>query len=217
MSLARCYGLPATLDAAGNALGLTTVKDRACKALIKAHCTPPARPPGQTLYDYCLQDVRAEKAIADALPPHPERDYWLAHQAINARGVALDTGAVADVVALLPHANTDMAARMRGVTGGAVESPTQVARLASWTRMPSVDAASIRAALDDPATPPVVAEALRIRQQYASTSVTKALAMQDSMHAGRLRESYAHHGARTGRATAHGAQPANLPRGGPPV
>lgn len=108
-SMAKCAarGIPLSLAQATKALGLDEQKDATGKRLMIAVCKP-RKPrkndPDQSttwwrrqddldrLYEYCRQDVRAERALSAALPdlsPH-ELKVWQVDQEINHRGVAID-------------------------------------------------------------------------------------------------------------------------------
>lgn len=114
------FGLPMSLDAAGEALDLDVQKDTAGKRLIKQFCTPatpsvlngggtrnlPSSDPDgwQAFVDYNRRDVEVELAIHDRLSSFPmpkaEWDAYALDQGINDTGILLDHTLAASAVAL---------------------------------------------------------------------------------------------------------------------
>ena len=109
-SAAKCaaHSLPRALDKAGEALGLTIQKDQEGKRIMMKMCRP--RKPSkhnpsvwhedpedfEKLYKYCMDDVRAERALSKALKPlnKIEQKVWALDQKINERGINVDMEAV---------------------------------------------------------------------------------------------------------------------------
>jgi DNA polymerase bacteriophage-type len=107
MSMALALGLPARLSAAADALELADRKDIIGERLMH-QMSKPRRPrqgedPDQTywfadhdrlrrLYDYCRQDVEAERAVFSRLPPLSEAEHalWQLSCRINERGFPVD-------------------------------------------------------------------------------------------------------------------------------
>ena len=149
--------------------------------------------------------------------------FWWIDQEINWRGLGTDTGRRDRVhrdsasgarplrrrVQADHRARRDAAPSASGVAGGPRAPPRRHGR-----------PEAIDGALEPRSTPlpPDVRRVLEIRQLIGSASVKKLFAMQlQASSDGRLRNLIVHHGARTGRPTGEGAQPLNMPRGGPAV
>ena len=236
MAKARAHALPGSLDKAGEVLGVGAQKDPRGKRLLDRFSVPrnPTRgdprlrlhpeddPDGPALYAYNMQDIAAEAEISSLTPdlPPDELEWWLTDQAINDRGVAIDTDAVNACIAIVEAALLRYDGELRMVTGGAVEAASQVARLTAWlhtqgAHLDSLEEEAVTAALAG-ALPPAARRALEIRALVGSASVKKLFAMANQVCAdGRLRGLYTYHGARTGRTIGAGPQPTNLPAGGP--
>ena len=100
---AMAYGLPASLEDAARSLGLDVQKDSKGKNLMLRMSRPrsedtfgfvwwdePERV--ERLKEYCRQDVKVERSIAEKIPclSEQERKVWLLDQHINDRGICLD-------------------------------------------------------------------------------------------------------------------------------
>jgi len=182
---------------------------------------------GEKLAAYCDTDVLAEGEASECMYPmtEAERLFWWIDQEINWRGIAIDRPAVRDCIAVMDLVLERYGEEYRAITG---LEPTQLEKTKDWLRergvfMDTMDENAIEAALSPsaayrvPLSPPV-RRVLEIRQLTGSASVKKLYAME--LQAGsddRLHNLLVHHGARTGRPTAEGPQPLNLPRAGPPV
>lgn len=119
MVKAAMLGLPMSLDALGNAMNLSTKKDKEGTALIRLFCVP-RKPPTRkraapyTEYElrtrnypsdypdrwvrfkqYCIRDVDTEKLAKHKFAwfeiPESERELWALDQEINRRGIRIDT------------------------------------------------------------------------------------------------------------------------------
>ena len=239
MSMALAMGLPGSLEGAGNALGLEDRKDDKGRRVMLQLSQPRVRPalPGmavewwdptvalakhQILWEYCRQDVRAERALATrllALSPAEERVRML-DQLINSRGIGLDIPAAKGLASLVESERQRLDGRMRVLTGGVVSSGREVGRLAEWVSSQGIPVSSvaryeIEQLLDGARIlPPLVREALEIRRQVGLSSTAKIGAMLErASEDGRMRGLLRYHGAATGRWTGGGPQPQNLPRG----
>lgn len=171
------------------------------------------------LRDYCVQDVEVERALTKRLRPLSDTEFkiWQLDQAINTRGVRIDTPSVKlasqIVAASLDVLNRELAVRTRN----ACDKVGQTARLKDWLRkegvdVESVDKASVRALLEMELDPNV-RRVIEIRQEAAKSSTAKLEAMTLRTSAdGRSRENLLYHGASTGRWSGKGIQLQNLPR-----
>lgn len=104
MALAYMFNLPGSLDKVGEALNLTTKKDRRGKLLISQLCKPRKVPKKDEyvwdndpdkfheFYDYCITDVVVEHGITKMLPrllPF-ERKIWEMDKIMNGEGMQID-------------------------------------------------------------------------------------------------------------------------------
>lgn len=240
LARARAFNLPPSLGAAAAFMGLADQKDKAGGTLINLFCMPQnptkkqpllkldpmADPRGPGLYSYCLQDVRTEKALGDAIPElsADELAIWQLDQAINMRGVQIDLDGVGALWAAYQIELQRQTARLYELTGGAVNSPGKVAQLKAHLenvhgiRTPSLDAEHVEGLLKriDPAS--VAAEILRIRAEAGSSNVKKLMAFRErTCPDGRARGIAVYSKAQTGRWAGEGVQAQNLASAGPAV
>jgi DNA polymerase len=239
MAKARAHGLPGSLDNLGEALNLSTKKDKEGKRLMKIFSMPrdptkkdsrtlikPSESPqeAQSYYAYNIGDIRTESEASERIPDLPpmELEYWLADQAINMRGVQCDVAAVNDCIAILEQALDKYNEELESITGGMVKKASEVAKLKTWlayeygimvTKMRAEDLDTL---LERKNLPDEVRRALQIRQLIGSASVKKVYAMARQVTPwGRLCDMAIYHGARTGRDNGDGVQPLNMPKAGP--
>src|SRR3990172_6284992 len=237
MARSRAHALPGGLAAALEVLGTPDQKDKDGKRLLdkfskprnptKADPRPRVRPEddpedAERLYAYCDRDVIGEAGAGARLPELAglELEFWLADQAINTRGVALDTAAVADCTAIVAQAHGRYNAELLALTG--IDAASKVQQLTGWlhargVHLDSLDEDAVAAALGGDLSPEA-RRVLEIRQAVGAAAVKKLYAMANQVaEDGRLHDLFSFHGARTGRATGNGPQPTNLPNSGPQV
>lgn len=231
MALAAAMALPMQLGMCGDAMGLHEDKKkmRRGKQLIQVLCKPDRhgnrrRDPDllKEFYDYCKQDVEAERTIAGLLRPlsATERQVWLLDQAINLRGVHIDREAATAIVKAIKTRSDDQEALFRAVTGGAVSGPRSYVALKDWVNretgldLTSVDKTAAAELLEQADLPPQVRQALEIKAELSKASVAKFKAMLCRTTASdhRVRGMFQYHGASTGRAAGRGVQLQNLTR-----
>lgn len=231
-------GYPASLDAAGKALGLPEDKRKLTtgKALIKLFCTPHTptdrdprtriRPQDEPekwelFKTYNTGDVTAEQEIERRLSPFPVppevQHQWETDLRINSRGVALDLDLIhgaLDCDDTMSHPLLEEAKQLTGL-----QNPNSLAQVKGWLQGRGYDVSTLRkddvtTLLDDNNLDPEVRRVLEIRQLLGKTSVKKYVAMQESVCAdGRVRGLLQFYGAnRTGRWAGRIIQPQNLPR-----
>jgi DNA polymerase len=174
------------------------------------------------LYEYCLDDVRAEVALSKALRPlcAKEQEIWHVDQEINRRGIAIDHGLVDAAESLWSHHCERLNTELADITQCEITSGGQVKRILGFikSRCPysvdSVDKESLRV-LCDKALPPIVRRVIEIRQELSKSSVAKynTLNNRSGEARGRIRSLFMYHGATTGRWTGKAFQPQNLPAG----
>lgn len=235
MGKARAWGLPPSLDMAGEVLNLSLRKDKEGKRLLdkfsvprkptKANpatrITPDADPmDALNLYSYNLRDIQTESELSSRIPDLTpvELEFFQADKEINVRGVHVDMGGVHDCIAVLDQATEQYNAELCRLTGGAVERASEVSKLLQWLNIGlySLDEDALDAALKIEWLTPDQRRALEIRSLVGSASVKKLYSIRNRVSAdGRLHDLFAFHAARTGRATGNGPQPQNLPNSGP--
>jgi len=234
---AAAYGLPRSLDGATKALGLDVLKDDGGHRLMLQMCKP--RRPSKTnpakwfddaerlerLYAYCIQDVEAEYALAQAIPElsEDELEVWRLDQRINDRGVQLDVETIEAALRLLGKLDKKAKKEITELTGGAVTSPGQVAKLLEWLKDLGVYAEDLQAETVDRLLKELCEvetwrtfnawRALNIRREHSKSSTKKFKAMSTvACKDGRARGLLLYHGAHTGRWAGRLVQPQNMPR-----
>jgi DNA polymerase len=235
MVMAYAMALPGALEKAAPALGIPERKDSAGKRVMMLLCRPqangefltPATAPDKfkLLYDYCKQDVEVERALHHRmmeLSPSEQRLWELDHR-VNQNGILVDLPAIGKALTLVAKEKERLDGEMLRVTGGVVGACTEVALLSKWIRSQGVKVTGLAKAdvldtlsLDE--LPPVVKQALLLRQEAAKSSTAKLVAMKDRVCPdGRVRGIHQFHGANTGRWAGRGVQTQNLPRTRPGV
>ena len=234
MALAAIRSLPMSLAGCAAALGLQQQKSDAGRRIMLKWCKP--RTPTKTdssewahdpleydaLADYCMQDVRVERevhrTIGDAMRPD-EREVWLASWRMNHRGIPLDTAGAQAAQKIVELAAADWAQRVSDITAGAITADTIGSRKevlqylhSRGVHLDEWDADTVGQALDGQ-MPEDARLVLQARLATGRSSTAKAAAMLARVSAdGRIRDQFVYHGATTGRWTARGIQPQNLPR-----
>ncbi|MCI9141861.1 MAG: hypothetical protein HFH87_04455 [Lachnospiraceae bacterium] len=233
-------GFPASLDAAGKAMGLPEDRRKmgVGKQLIRyfcVPCTPTARNGGRIrnlphhdpakwrlFKEYCRQDVATEKEIYHRLEGYPipelERQNWVLDQYINTAGVKMDLELIEGALELHGVVSQELAGKARKLTG--LDNPNSVAQLKNWVQehsgleLESLNKATVAEILADKDGKDLVKEVLRIRKELGKTSVKKYEAMRACVCAdGRIRGLLQFYGAsRTGRFAGRLVQVQNLPR-----
>ena len=236
MAAALAVGLPARLDKVADALELANRKDKAGERLMH-QLSKPRRPrkdedPSGTYWDddpeklarwgaYGKQDVEVEREISRLVPTlsPTERATWLLSSAINERGFCVDRVFAEAARKIAQAAAPEINAELAEITGGAVTSINQVAKLLAWLQQngctlqklnkPAIERQFERAE----ELPAAVLRALELRLGGAQAAVKKidallARAGEDN----RVRGAFRYHGASTGRWSGEGFQPQNLKR-----
>ena len=236
MVKAGMLGLPMSLDAVAKALRLDTKKDAAGKALIRFFsmpCKPTVRDPStrklplfyvekwQAFKDYCVQDVKVERAIRDAIDyfniPEVEKELWCLDQAINDQGVLLDRAFITNAISQDLENRQSLIEEATQLTS--LENPNSAAQLKAWLskeleqNVDSLKKADIPVLLES-SNCEVVDRVLNLRIELSKTSVKKYEAMQNAICADdRVRGLLQFYGAnRTGRWAGRLVQVQNLPQ-----
>jgi DNA polymerase bacteriophage-type len=232
-ALARA--LPGSLDGAAAALKIATRKTAAGIAMMKRL----ARPRGSkkrkdavpdfsatpeelaTLIDYNQADVVISSEIVDriGLLPLTEQAVWELDQLINERGVAIDLERLETALSLAGEAKLEAQAQIAELTGNAVTTAAQTARIRKWLEQHSCKLSNLRKrtvadALAEPDLDLSARRLLELRQSSAGAATAKFTTLRrwlDPHQADRrVRYAYRYHGASSGRFTSHGVQLHNL-------
>lgn len=233
-------GYPASLDAAGKALGLPEDKQKLSvgKALIRYFCIPckPSKSNGgrtrnlprhdpdkwELFKSYCQQDVATEMENAKRLDAFPVPDWlwdqWRTDLVINSRGVFVDLEMVRGAIALDKEVKAEYIAKAQEITR--LDNPNSVQQLTKWLEAETGDTVTdlrkdtVGQMLTKGLNSDKAAQVLQIRQQLSKTSTKKYYGIADAVcDDGRLRGLLQFYGAsRTGRWSGRGVQPQNLPR-----
>ena len=150
MATAACAGLPMSLNDAGKAVGSLFLKDMAGhRAMLRMskprsveangtihwwHREDPAKV--KALIAYNLDDVRAEREVHKRIPrmTRREREIWLVDQAMNQRGLPVDTELLGALSAITLQELLDLNRELRKLTNGEITSTSQVSALLKWAQ-----------------------------------------------------------------------------------
>lgn len=227
-ALAASYSLPRSLDGVGIALDLPVKKNLDGKLVMQQMVKPQHTGAYYQdterytkLFDYCLDDVRAEKEISARLGQLDEREtsIWQLDQTINTRGIPLDKHTLQAGIGIIEEYTKVLEKEMSDLTGGRIENIRQTQVLKLWLEeqgvlTDSVDKGAVIKILERKNISDVVRRVLTIRQDLGQTSTAKykkMLAMSDEQ--GVSRDQLMYYGANTGRFSGRGWQIHNMPRG----
>lgn len=234
-------GYPASLDAAGRAMGLPEDKKKLTtgKALIRYFCVPckpsnangnrtrnlPRHDPAKwaLFKEYNGQDVVTEMEIDHRLSAFPVPAFvqkqWETDLMMNARGVAADMEMVSGALVIGATVKSQLMAEARQLSG--LDNPNSIKQLARWlteatdsdAEITSVTKENVATMLKQP-QPANVQRMLEIRQELGKTSTKKYDALETCIaDDGRVRGLLQFYGAnRTGRWAGRLVQVQNLPR-----
>lgn len=234
-------GYPASLDAAGKAMGLPEDKKKLTtgKALIRYFCVPckPANANGnrtrnlpkhdpdkwKLFKEYNGQDVVTEMEIDHRLSAFPVPAFvqkqWETDLQMNARGVAADMELVRGALVIGAIVKSRLMTEARQLSG--LDNPNSIRQLAQWltdatdsdAEITSVTKETVATMLKQP-QPANVQRMLEIRQELGKTSTKKYDTLETCIaDDGRVRGLLQFYGAnRTGRWAGRLVQVQNLPR-----
>ena len=234
-------GYPASLDAAGKAMGLPEDKKKLTtgKALIRYFCVPckpsnangnrtrnlPKHDPDKwkLFKEYNRQDVVTEMEIDRRLSAFPVPAFvqkqWETDLQMNARGVAADMELVRGALVIGAIVKSRLMTEARQLSG--LDNPNSIRQLAQWltdatdsdAEITSVTKETVATMLKQP-QPANVQRMLEIRQELGKTSTKKYDALETCIaDDGRVRGLLQFYGAnRTGRWAGRLVQVQNLPR-----
>jgi DNA polymerase len=227
-AMAQTMALPAALEAAAEALKLNCKKDVAGARLMLTMSRPRKPRPGEDatvphwhdepdrlrrLIEYCEQDVAAERALYQALPPlsPEEQDLWLFNARMNELGVPIDVPLLHATIAAEKKAKARIKKELTELTGLGID---QVDKVRAWLAANGCDVGNLQGdtlekVLKVPDLPRATRRAIELRLEGAHTS--KLTALQNRCDPdGRVRGEFMFHGARTGRFSSRGVQFQNL-------
>ena len=228
-ALSAALAMPRALGDCGAALGISQdkQKDKRGKYLIQRLCKPNRGKRIQDsellqdLYDYCLQDVVAEREIATQLRPLStlERQVWELDQLVNIRGVYVDMEAVDHALTLIDQTTQKLNEEVAQITCRHLTNVSQRQRVIDYISndlgypLIKFDKAYLSEVLKDEALPDTARRLIEIRQQLGKTSTAKYAALKELVtNDHRAHGLLMYHGAATGRWSGRHFQPQNLPR-----
>lgn len=230
-------GLPSGLGEVAKVLKLDEQKDKRGKALINYFCKPcrPTQANGGRIRnlpkhapekwaefkEYCIQDVKTERAIKEKIKKFPlaesEQELYALDQKINDRGVLIDVELAKNAVVFDETYKNECRERASYITG--LENVNSVSQLKYWIEeetgeeVESLNKENVKSLIDS-VEDNHVKEVLYLRQQMSKTSVKKYSAMLRSLCSdNKVRGITQFYGAsRTGRWAGRIVQPQNLPQ-----
>lgn len=233
MAVASELGMPKSLAKLARFLG-GEQKDEAGTSLINLFSKPnrkggwngPDTHPDKWLEFgvYCEQDVVTLVDVDRKLreegdwPTEMERQVYLADQAINDRGIAIDVPLAREAVRIGAKVTEEQKERVRALTLWEVDNPGSVQQMQGWlnsqpgVRVPNLRAETVERLLKQGDLKPHVKEVLELRQELALAAPAKFGSALEAQVDGRLHGTLAFFGAHTGRWAGRGTQPQNLPR-----
>jgi DNA polymerase len=231
---ARANCAPGSLEDAGRFMGASMKKDHRGAALIRKMCVPPYQESAELtaeMVQYCEQDVRAMRAISQAMRPLSEEelaDYHV-NERINDRGVLVDVPLCRAAVSYAATEAAEIAQIVSEVSEGeltSVRSPKM--RQWVWDRVGpearalmtkddkvSIDKTVRANLLNCDGVPPDVQEIIQCADDLWASSVAKfnRLAQLADEEDSRVRGAFVFAGgSATGRASSYGAQVHNFTR-----
>jgi DNA polymerase len=231
---ARANCAPGSLEDVGRFMGASMKKDHRGAALIRKMCVPPFQESAELTAEmvaYCEQDVRAMRAISQAMRPLSEEELLDYHvnERINDRGVLVDVPLCRAAVSYAATEAAEIAQIVKEVSEGeltSVRSPKM--RQWVWDRVGpearalmtkddkvSIDKTVRANLLNCDGVPPDVQEIIQCADDLWASSVAKfaRLAQLADEEDSRVRGAFVFAGgSATGRASSYGAQVHNFTR-----
>jgi DNA polymerase len=232
---AAAMALPRSLDGCADVLGVKEQKDddghRVMMQMAKPRKPRKGEPTDkllwwdtdekkQTLFAYCKQDVRTERAVKKALRRlnASEQRIFLLDAKINDRGVPIDLPLVDAAQRIVDTGRERANAELSRITGGVVNQITKHADLTEWLCSTGVETDSVAkkavAELLEGELPPEAREALELRADAGRSSLAKLTSIKlVTCEDSRARGLHLYHAASTGRWGGKHIQTQNFPRG----
>lgn len=234
MALCLVCQIPASLEKAGEALGIEFPKLKDGKALIRKLCGPkhkyhpngPMRAYFDRFFVYAKGDIKAMRSIVvDKLPREEliprEQALWELTVKMNTRGLPIDYEAVEKIKEYLSEYVKNSAHKVLDLTDGCISTVNQVQKIKDWCfdqdyPMENLTADSVKKAIADPGCPSHVKQMMLLRQELGRSSTAKYTKLSQLAYKWRGKyyvfDNLLHHGAGTGRWSGQGFQAHNLPR-----
>lgn len=228
MAKALAYAQPQSLDNAAQALGSIHKKNKAGRTVMLKMCKPNSSggwnedpEDFEKLYQYCIDDVVAEREIDLLLPDlnKTEQTYWFLDQLINKRGISVDVPAVSKALLFIDQYSKNLNEIVYKQSDMQLDRVTRRQAVLDWCKSQGVDVpgytkGDVKTVLEQEGLPEAVRTVLQTKLELGKTSVAKYTALNNSVGSdGRIRDTLIYHGASTGRWTGKLFQLQNLPRG----
>jgi len=227
MAKGLAHSLPASLKNMGAALNAPIQKSDEGHRVMMRLCKPDkngnwSEDPKdlEQLYNYCINDVEAERAIDNMVPDliPQEQTIWFLDQLINDRGVHVDRPAIKKSLEFIKVHTDTLNNYVADVTGGVLGGVSRRMAVMDWCKSQGVDIKGYsKSDVNDTLrqdVPEVVRAVLETKLSLGKTSVAKYQAMENSVgDDNRIRDLFIYHGANTGRWTGKLIQLHNLPKG----
>jgi len=211
---AAAISIPRSLEGAGAALKLKSIKDPHGKALINLFAKPqrkgdrvrPADRPDEwrRFMEYCQQDVVVEQELDRILPKlnHTERRVFRVDYKVNDLGIPIDVPLIHKALDFIDETSKRLVKQAKEITG---VKPSQRDRLLEWlqeegTGMATLQAAEVERVLKRKTLDPKVRQILEARLEISRAGTKKIQTMLDCKSADdRVRGAFWFHSATTGR------------------
>ncbi len=228
-AVSRYYALPGSLEKSAEALDSPFPKDDAGHRIMMKLSRP--RKPSATnpdtcwtpeskpedfamLYEYNLQDVRAEKWISDELGYLPKREQkiWELNIRLNRRGAPVDVELSRTILKIKDIHLEKCNEEIFRLSGGVISKTTQTARISQFCGVTTLARDYLEAAIPKVKST-LHRRILTLRLQGARSSTAKFDAILGAaMENACIRGMFLYHSASTGRFSGGIVQPHNLPR-----
>lgn len=172
----------------------------------------------ERLFDYNIDDVRAEKSASKLLPPltPQEQKIWELTLKMNERGIYCDVELCKIALDFSKRIEFELNNELFEITNGVVRTAKQLDKMKEFLKIHGVliedlTVGSVRDMLEAESMTPVARRVLQIRQSLAKASVKKLTRMlQMAGRDNRIRGTLLFDGASTGRYAGRGIQPQNF-------
>lgn len=219
------YGLPASLEKAGDALGIKVLKYKAGKALLKKITMPPfvfSHHEFLEFCKYCKQDVNLMCDIIKALPADKlsaeEHKNWVSTYTVNSTGMGVDVYTMRRIYTILDRYIEDVAKEVPIITLNEIQTIGQRDKIIEWCRtqgviIPDFTRHTVSQFLEKEDLPNLVRELFKIKILIGMPSTKRYKKMLLRNYKGRIYHNFIYYGSHTGRETSYDVQMHNLPKG----
>jgi DNA polymerase len=221
--LSSAMALPRALGMCGTVLGLSgdQLKSKRGYYLIQKLSIPNKLNGDKDLlremYDYCLQDVVTERAIAKKLYKlnATERKIWVLDQKINIRGIKVDRPKIKDAIYVYEKVQDKLKVELIKITK--LDNPNSQKQFLGWLLdkgllIDNVQKATLKSVLESP-DKFGTHDAIKLKMSLAKTAPKKYLSIREKIGDGtRLHGNIMYHGATTGRWVSTGVNLQNIAR-----